>query len=62
MRDSILQQLIRVHGRGKCHICGKPKAEGVDENSVCSYPHGMLPVKPVDEDHDDGFWEFGVPQ
>jgi hypothetical protein len=37
------EALLQVHGDGVCHICGKPKAgEGL---SICSYPHGRLPVQ-----------------
>ncbi len=50
------QQLLEVHGSGKCHICGKPKVE--EGLSICSYPHGMLPIKPVDENHPNGFWSW----
>ena len=49
-----------IHGDGNCHICGKPKAgEG---NSVCSYPHGMVPDKAVDADHPEGFWTWKLPE
>jgi hypothetical protein len=44
---------------GNCHICGKPNA-GPGE-PICSYPHGMVPIKPVDPRYPDGFWEWGDP-
>ena len=48
--------LLEVHGNGVCHICGEPK---IGEGSpICSYPHGMLPVKAVDAAHPDGFWTW----
>jgi hypothetical protein len=49
-------ELIKVHGDGLCPCCGKPKIE--EGETICSYPHGMLPVKPVDHEHPDGFWKW----
>lgn len=50
--------LIKIHGDGICHICGKPKiAKGL---SICSYPHAMVPIKAVDEKHPDGCWTWGT--
>ena len=43
-------ELLRVHGAGDCHICGKPKAS--------SYPHGRLPAKFVDQNHPEGMWTW----
>ena len=51
--------LTAYHGDGDCHICGKPKVgEG---SSICSYPHGRVPDKPVDPAHPDGFWTWKIP-
>ena len=46
--------LQKIHGSGNCHICGKPKIGKGNEN--CSYPHGMIPDKLVDEDNI--FWSW----
>ncbi len=51
--------LIKVHGRGKCHICGMPKAE--PGKGICSYPHAMLPVAPAVEGEPGGFWSWERP-
>lgn len=48
------KKLREIHGNGTCHICVKPMAE--EGLSICSYPHGMMPVKAVDAKHPDGFW------
>ena len=54
-----MSDLLDIHGDGDCHICGKPKiGEG---SSICSYPHGMVPDKPVDPAHPDGFWTWKRP-
>jgi hypothetical protein len=58
MKQKDLEKLRRIHGRGRCHVCGKLKYEKVGKSSICSYPHGMLPVKPVVKEHEDGFWEW----
>ncbi len=56
----IAAQLRKVHGRGKCHICGKPKAgEG---SPTCSYPHGRLPGRPIDPAKPEGFWSWDRPE
>lgn len=49
-------ELLRVHGAGDCHICGKPKASG--GSPICSYPHGRLPAKLVDQNHPEGMWTW----
>lgn len=51
-----------VHGEGNCSICGKPKKEKHSANGFCSYPHGMIPTKPIDSDHPEGFWSWGFPK
>lgn len=44
-RMDIAARLLEVHGPGPCPVCGLPKAgAGLP---VCSYPHGMLPVKSI---------------
>lgn len=48
--------LIEIHGKGKCHICKKPKA-GPGE-MICSYPHGMIPEQPIG---DTGMWSWKRP-
>ena len=51
-----MSDLLKIHGDGNCHICGQPKiSEGAD---ICSYPHGMIPVKAVDPEHPEGFWAW----
>lgn len=50
-------ELIRIHGEGLCHICGKPKIE--EGSDICSYPHAMLPLAPSDPNNPDGFWTWG---
>lgn len=45
-----------IHGTEICHICGLPKAE--EGRSICSYPHAMVPVKAVDQNHPEGFWTW----
>ena len=55
MKEQI-DALLEVHGDGNCHICGKPRRE--EGSSICSYPHAMLPIKPVDPAHPEGFWKW----
>jgi len=39
-----------------------PKAARHDKNnSFCSYPHGMIPVKAVNPEHPEGFWSWALP-
>lgn len=53
---SLEETLLAVHGDGDCHICNLSKrGEG---SSFCSYPHGMVPVNAVDEEHPEGFWTW----
>lgn len=54
-----LTELRKIHGDGKCHICGKPRAE--QGSDFCSYPHGMLPVAPAIAEHPEGFWTWEIP-
>lgn len=54
-----VNDLLKIHGHGKCHICRMPKAgRGSD---FCSYPHGMVPEKAVDPEHPEGFWTWKQP-
>lgn len=55
-----MPSLEEIHGTGNCHICGKPKAGEGD--SVCSYPHGMVPAAPVDPSQPNGFWAWEQPK
>jgi hypothetical protein len=43
-----------------CHICKRPKSG--PGGPFCSYPHGMIPVKPVDPKNPKGFWEWELPK
>ena len=43
-----------------CHICGEPKA-GTGK-PLCSYPHGRLPVEPIEPGRPNGFWEWMKPK
>ena len=62
MDDAVKQKLLQIHGDGLCH-CGQPKAEPHNEkSSICSYPHGMLPVEPIDKNHTTGFWSWKKPE
>ena len=39
------EQLLKIHGPGNCHICGKPRAAAGE--AICSYPHGLVPQEEV---------------
>lgn len=54
--ESLEQELLKVHGEGPCYICGKPKVG--KGKLICSYPHGRLPVAPVEPDHPCGLWSW----
>jgi hypothetical protein len=60
MSESIQERLLKIHGDGICHICGKPKAG--KGRSICSYPHGRLPVAPVNPAQPKGFWSWETPE
>ncbi len=53
-------ELLRVHGDGNCHICGKPKRQ--PGGFTCSYPHGMVPERAIDPNHPNGFWSWEYPR
>lgn len=56
--NEIEARLLALHGKGNCHICGMPKAgEG---SLTCSYPHAMLPDKPIKGA--DGMWSWVTPR
>ncbi len=57
-----MDKLTEIHGDGNCHICGRPKREVHAPNSVCSYPHGMVPVKPIKDGKPEGFWAWDYPE
>ena len=62
MATSGMTSILEIHGVENCRRCGMPKAarHGKD-NSFCSYPHGMIPVKAVNSEHPEGFWSWALP-
>lgn len=54
------EKLQRVHGDKLCGICGLPKIGAGAMH--CSYPHGKIPLEPVDPAKPNGFWRWGVPE
>ena len=56
--NEIDKKLLEAHGNGLCS-CGVPKAQASGELSVCSYPHGRLPVTPIDG---TSFYSWESPQ
>ncbi len=53
------QELLEIHGDGNCHICNQPKIG--PGGGYCSYPHGRIPVKAIDDKHPEGFWAWEYP-
>lgn len=53
---NVMPTLKEIHGEENCYICGKPKAGPGEVH--CSYPHGMLPDKPI---AGDGMWSWKMP-
>lgn len=57
--SDLSDRLFQIHGTGNCHICGQPKVS--DGSPICSYPHGMVQVRAVDQDRPEGFWIWEYP-
>lgn len=55
---TLADRLAEVHGTEDCYICGHPRRLPHPKLSICSYPHGMLPIEAIDPVHPEGFWSW----